>query len=164
MASSTPSASSSTTTNHSPCLRCPSLSWRHRALSSTRAPSHAGRVPAGRNLAVQIRQNRVAETANAERACGHAPHRAGRNTKDSHMTTTHEATPVADATPEPKPKKAKKAKAPAAPEATPEPATEQSSPEPSEPPKTEQPEKRAKSKKAPKGPAPLMTLAELAEH
>lgn len=72
------------------------------------------------------------------------------------MTITHEATPVAEPAPEPRPKKAKKAKVRAA---TTEPVP---APEPSEQPaKTE---KRAKPKKAPKGPAPSMTLAELAEH
>jgi hypothetical protein len=68
------------------------------------------------------------------------------------MTITHEATPVADAVPEPKPKKAKKAKARAALE----PATEQPTPEPSEPAAT-----KTKPKKLTK--RPLITMKLLSE-
>jgi hypothetical protein len=75
------------------------------------------------------------------------------------MTLTHEATPVPDATPEPKPKRGKKAtpattETPAS-EPTPESSIEQPAPEPT---------KRAKPKKVAKGPCPEMPLAELGAH
>lgn len=88
------------------------------------------------------------------------------------MTTVHEATPVPESAPEPKPKRAKKAKAPVATTEAPaselaqEPmpetsATEQPAPEPSAPKPTKS---KTSSKRPGKGPAANMTLALLREY
>lgn len=81
------------------------------------------------------------------------------------MTITHETTPDQPVQEEPK-RKGKRVKdtTPVDIPATEQPASEPTATQPMTTEPSQQPAKRGKPKKAPKGPAPLMTLAELGEH